>query len=85
MFRTIARQVLSQSRQAAAHAFISGMSNLSHSAAHAAQAAAHDVHEKAISELCRAIIDAERPQKAAQSEESSSAFPWPRDPSMTSL
>src|SRR3954469_14144332 len=81
MALTIARHVCSHSRQDLAHAFISGESNLSHSAAHALHAAAHAAQAWAMSGLWFAMRSAERSQNLAQSATRWRAFacsflPW---------
>src|SRR3954469_19392468 len=71
---TIARHVCSHSRQDFAHAFISGESNLSHSAAHALHASAHAAQAWAMSGLWLAMRSADKSQNFAQSATRWSAF-----------
>src|SRR3954451_1054707 len=67
MALTIARQVVSQSRQALTHDFISAESSLSHSVAHALHASAHARQAWTMSGLWLAIRSAGRSQNLAQS------------------
>src|SRR5262249_46750495 len=64
---TISRQVRSHSRHALAHAFISGESNLSHSAAHALHASAQAAQAWTISGLWLAMRSADRSQNLGSS------------------
>jgi hypothetical protein len=64
---TIARQVVSHSRQALTHDFISPDSNLSHSVAHALHASAHARQAWTMSGLWLAIRSADKSQNLAQS------------------
>src|SRR4051812_9125654 len=67
MALTIARQVVSHSRQASTHDFISAESSLSHSVAHALHASAHARQAWTMSGLWLAIRAADRSQNLAQS------------------
>src|SRR3954463_5266310 len=70
MLATIVRQDRSQSRSVLAASFISAESNLPTSAAVSLHASAQAAHEWTISGLCLAIMQADRLQKPAQSDES---------------